>query len=121
LLQLLPAILSLLVLGAHFLRAGNVLLLVAAFALLGLLAVRRPWAARIVQAALVVGAFMWLRTLLLLASVRAMEGLPARRMVLILLAVAVFTAASALVFRTARARAWYRIDAGKAAPGSGPA
>ena len=40
---LLPAGLSALVLGAHFLRRGDWLLVAASLALLALLFVRRPW------------------------------------------------------------------------------
>ncbi len=75
-LQLLPVVLSLLVLGAHFLRAGNLVLIAAALVLLALLAVRRPWAARVVQVALVLGALEWMRTLVQLASFRAQTGQP---------------------------------------------
>ena len=67
-LQLFPAVLSLLVLGAHFLRVGQVMLLVAVVAMLVLLAVRRPWAARVVQVGLLLGAFEWIRTLIQLAG-----------------------------------------------------
>ena len=45
-LLLAPAALSLLVLGAHFLRAAQVPLLALTMAVLALLFVRRPWAAR---------------------------------------------------------------------------
>ena len=51
-LQLVPIVLSLLVLSAHFLRRGDIVLVVAALALIGLTAVPRPWAARSVQIAL---------------------------------------------------------------------
>jgi len=103
-LQLVPAVLSLLVLGAHFLRQGEMLLVVVCVALAGLVAVPRRWAARTLQAALVLGAVEWLRTLIVLYRIRVAEGLPAARMAVILAAVAVFTALSAVVFRAGRAR-----------------
>jgi hypothetical protein len=78
-LRLAPAVLSLLVLAAHFLRAGSVALVGVSLALAALLAVRRPWAARTVQAALIVGA------------------------------AAVLTGLSALVFRAPRVRGWFRL------------
>ena len=62
-LQLLPVVLSLLVLAAHFLRAGNGIMVVLVLGLLGLLAVPRAWAARTVQIALQLGAVEWLWTL----------------------------------------------------------
>lgn len=106
-LLLAPVVLSLLVLGAHFLRTGNLLLVLAVLALLGLLGVRRRWAARTVQVALLLGAAEWVRTLVVLNAVRVQAGLPARRMVIILGCVALVTAVSALVFRTARLRRRY--------------
>ncbi|MCC7262029.1 MAG: hypothetical protein IT369_05820 [Candidatus Latescibacteria bacterium] len=106
-LQLLPAILSLLVLGAHFLRAGNMAMLLLSLVMLCLLAVRRPWAARVVQAALFLGTAEWVRTLAGLAALRAEAGQPVLRMLLILVGVALVTGASALVFRSSRLRQWY--------------
>ena len=44
-LELLPVVLSLVVLGAHFLREGNMPLLALVLGLLALVFVRRPWAA----------------------------------------------------------------------------
>jgi len=106
-LRLFPAILSLLVLGAHFLRAGNVVALALVFAALGVLAVRRPLAARTAQAALVLGAFEWVRTLVSLALLRAAMGEPMLRMILILAGVATFTLLSALAFQSDLLRRWY--------------
>jgi hypothetical protein len=117
-LQLLPVVLSLLVLGAHFLRAGNVILVAAALALAGLLAVRRPWAARTIQAALVLGAVEWVRTLAGLVASRSRAGQPVARLSLILGCVAAVTGLSALVFRSARLRSWYRIDSAPRPGGS---
>jgi hypothetical protein len=111
-LHLMPAILSLLLLAAHFLRRGDVVIVVLVLALLGLMAVPRAWAARILQGALVLGAIEWVRTLVVLASARAQAGLPAARLVLILGAVVVLTGASVFVFRGARARSWYRSGSG---------
>jgi len=108
-LQLLPAILSLLLLAAHFLRGGNSVLVGAALALIAALGVRRAWVARIVPAALLLGAAEWARTLIVLAGTRQQAGMPAARMALILGGVALFTALSALIFRSARVRGWFRI------------
>jgi hypothetical protein len=105
-----PAALSLLVLGAHFRRGGHLLPVVAVFALLGLLFVRRRWAARAVQAALLLGALEWVRTTLALVGERASMGLPYGRMAAILLAVAAACALSVWPFRAARARRWFRTE-----------
>jgi hypothetical protein len=115
-LLLAPAALSLLVLGAHFLRAGQPLLVVAAVALVGLLFVRRRWAARTVQAALLLGALEWVRTTLALAGARMSTGEPYLRMVVILGAVAAVCALSALVFFAPPVRRWFRTERTPAVP-----
>lgn len=99
-LQLIPVVLSLLVLGAHFLRAGSVGLLGVVVVLLALLMVRRPWAARAVQGALVLASLEWIRTLVDLYGRRAQAGQPALRLAIILGVVAAVTFLSALVFQS---------------------
>jgi hypothetical protein len=113
-LQLLPVVLSLVVLGAHFLRAGNIALLAAVVVLLALLAVRRTWAARTVQVALVIGALEWCRTLFGLALERIARGEPVVRLVVILGAVAMVTVLSSLLFETATLRRLYHLGPRKA-------
>lgn len=108
-LRLLPAALALLVLGAHFLRAGHLALVALSLALVALLFVRRPWAARIVQGALVLGALEWLRTLALLAGQRRAAGTPYLRMTLILACVALATALSLLAFRSRAVKKHFRL------------
>lgn len=94
----LPVISSLL-LAAHFYRAGLLPLAALSAALPLLLAVPRRWAARTLQVALLLGAFEWLRTLAAISAERITTGQPVLRLIAILLAVAVITAASALVVR----------------------
>ena len=106
-LHLLPVVVSLLVLAAHFLRAGNLLMVLVLLTITGLLGVRRPWAAYTAQAALVIGVVEWIRTLITLAAERAKSGEPGERMVLILGSVAFVTGLSTLVFGTARMRRRY--------------
>lgn len=93
-----PVVLSALLLGAHFLRGGHWLLLLASLAIPAISWIRRPWAPRIVQVALIAGALEWARTLALLVMAREAIGAPWTRLALILGTVAVFTACSALVF-----------------------
>jgi hypothetical protein len=112
-LLLLPASLSALVLGAHFLRRGDLGLVAACLALLGLLFVRRSWAARLVQLALLAGALEWLRTLAQLLPMRRAAGEPWVRLVAILGGVALLALLGAALFETRRLRERYR--------GSGPA
>ena len=101
--------------GAHFLRAGNMVLLAAVLVLLALLGVRRPWVVRVLQLALVLGALEWARALFVLARRRVQAGEPVVRMSVILGAVAIVTALSALVFRSARVRRWYGMEASRPA------
>ena len=95
-----PIVLSLVVLGAHFLREGNEFGVAGALLLIGALFVRRAWAARVVQFALVLGAVEWLFTLSQLAEWRAAQGQPATRMIVILGSVALVTLCSALLFQS---------------------
>lgn len=109
LVRLILPVLACVLLAAHFFRA-DLLPLALLFALLPLLlAVPRAWAARVMQLALLIGAIEWLRTLAAFSAERIAMGQPYLRLVAILLAVALFTAASALVFRHTRLRARYRL------------
>lgn len=105
---LLPA-LALVLLAAHFLRDGDLALVASALLALVLLLVPRPWAARIVQLALVLGVIEWLRTLSALTAQRISSGEPWLRLVAILGGVAVLTGLSLLVFRAAAVRAYFRL------------
>ena len=95
-----PIVLSILVLGAHFLRSGSLLVVFAALGLVALLPLRRPWVARLVQAVLALGTLEWARTLVTLTTRRLQAGEPYLRMALILGAVAAVSAASALLFQS---------------------
>lgn len=103
-LLVLPPALALLVLGAHFYRAGNVLLAAASVILVTLLAVPRPWAARTLQAALLLGGAEWIRTTAFFVGLRRDAGRPWGRLAVILAAVTLLTALSALLFETTRLR-----------------
>ncbi|MBI4697831.1 MAG: hypothetical protein HY758_02660 [Nitrospirae bacterium] len=107
--KLLPVFLSTLLLVAHFFRAGQTVLVLISAAVLFILLIRKPWAARLVQAVLVIGALEWVRTLLILAKMRQAAGAPWIRLAVILGAVAVFTICSALAFRFRTLRERYRI------------
>ncbi len=94
----LPA-LAAIMLAAHFVRSGELIGVAAAIAALVLLAVPRPWAARVVQLGLVAGAAEWLRTLSGFVAARVALGQPTLRLTFILLAVALFTVLAAAVFQ----------------------
>jgi hypothetical protein len=110
LLLTLPPALAALLLAAHFYRAADLVLALAAGALVALLFVRRRWAARLVQIGLVAGSIEWLRTAAGLIATRQALGQPFLRLALILGAVALFTALAAAVFRTRPLRQRYRLD-----------
>ena len=95
-----PIILSFAVLGAHFMRYGNSLAVFGVLLLIALLFVRLPWVARALQAALVLGALEWAHTIYSLVQMRAAQGEPFTRMVVILGIVTVVTGCSALLFQT---------------------
>jgi hypothetical protein len=100
---------ALAVLGAHFWRAGEVALALLAVALVALLLVRKPWAARTLQVALALGAIEWLRTLATLVAERQSMGAPFARLATILGGVALATALCALAFQSRAMRERYRL------------
>ncbi len=106
-LQFLPIVLAALLLAAHFRRGGEWLALAAVLALPVLLAIRQPWAARLIQALLLLGALEWVRTGLMVGLARQAAGAPWLRMAGILGAVALGTGLSAWVFRCRRTRAHF--------------
>lgn len=89
------AILSGLLIAAHFLRSGSLLVVGLAVLFPFLLFTGRLWAARLVQLLLVVSAVEWVRTLISIAQRRRSAGEPWTRMAAILGGVALFTLASA--------------------------
>lgn len=104
----LPVVLSFLLVAAHFFRAGQTPGVAAALALPFLLLVPRRWIAWLLQVALLLAAAEWVMTLVWMVRERQALGEPAVRLVVILGAVAVFTAASAAVFFTPAMRSRYR-------------
>ena len=99
-LKLLPVIFSMLLLVAHFYRAGHLLLALGALFSLGLLCIRKPQAVWLMQGLLVAGAAEWLVTAIRLVTDRQAQGLPWLRLALILGLVALCTLLSALPLRT---------------------
>lgn len=106
-LRLLPVFISFLLMGAHFLRAGQLVIAVALLCLLLLLLVRQYWVPWVIQLVLLLGAVEWLLTLYAVAQVRIGQDMPWIRMAVILGVVALFTALSCLVFRTRALRERY--------------
>ena len=100
-LRRLPAVLALLMLGAHFLRFAQLPLVALCLALLVPLFLRRPWAQGLVAGALALGALVWLWTLIGDVQQRLAYGAPWLRLALILGGVALFTAWAAWLVRPA--------------------
>jgi hypothetical protein len=109
-LNLSPVLLAGLVLAAHYYRADALIGVVASLALVGIALVLRPWAARVAQVGLVLGAVEWLHTMATLAATRIAMGQPYLRMVVILAVVALGTALAALVFERAAMRRRYGLS-----------
>lgn len=106
---LLPAV-TLLLLGAHFWRAGLIPLAAVCAGTVGLLFVRSPWSARIVQTVLALGVLEWLRTAWVFATARAAMGQPYGRLLMILATVAAATLIAVLALRSLPARRHFRIS-----------
>jgi len=105
-----PVVLSLVVLGAHFMRYGDTIYVAGTVVLIALLFVRQPWVARLMQVVLILGALEWLHTLYGLVQMRAALGEPYGRMLIILASVAAITACSALVFQSKTLKSVYGLE-----------
>ena len=96
--RLVPVILSILLLAAHFYRAGNLILVILIVASPCLLFIRSNWIVRLIQVELILGGIEWIRTMLKLVNIRQAHNLPWERLAIILGSVAAFTIMSVLVF-----------------------
>jgi general stress protein CsbA len=108
--RFLPVILSLLILAAHFYRAGNLILVVLMAVSPLLLFIRSSWIVRIIQVELIIGGIEWIRTILRLVNIRQAHNLPWERLAVILGSVAAFTILSALVFNFNGLRSRFKTD-----------
>jgi hypothetical protein len=102
----LPA-LALVLLAAHLVHAGWWPLAVGAVLLVGLLGLRRPWAARAIQVVLVMATLEWVRTTVGLTQLRLHHGEPYLRLALILGTVTLYTALAAATFRYPALRLYF--------------
>ena len=109
-LRTLPAVLAALALGAHFLRRGNLLLVIACLALAVLGFVRRPIARWIVRLSLAAGVVIWCATAWTLWQSRMAAGAPYLRMLFILAGVAAFTAFAAWILPGPKRRPYSQIS-----------
>jgi hypothetical protein len=107
-LLLFTVVFSVVMLGAHFWRAGKPLLALLCLGVLAFLGIRRRWAALIIQGLLWAGTAIWLGALWRAAAAKRAAGEPWGRLALILGAVAFFTALSSLVLEIPAIAAFYR-------------
>ncbi len=112
-LRLTPVVLVLGILAAHFYRNAAWIPFGVTIALLPLLFIRAPWAARVLQAALLAGAVEWIRTAAALVAIRQSMGQPYTRLALILGAVALATGLAALLFQWKPVRERFGIGAAR--------
>ena len=111
--RLIPAFLSILLLGAHFSRMGSPPLVILSLVLLVVLFLKYEWAARVVQVALFYGAIEWVRSLLAYVAERTEQGEPWMRLAIILGLVSLFTLSAASQFSFSRPlRRRYGLDNG---------
>ncbi|MDO8643446.1 MAG: hypothetical protein Q7S00_00575 [bacterium] len=106
----LPIILSSVVLAAHFLREGRIFLTLVCLAIPFFLLKRERWVVFLLQGFLLMGASVWIYTLVKIAQVRMVTGEDWKRMAFILGGVALVTAGSALLLRTQRAQAYFNFS-----------
>ena len=105
-----PIVLSLLLLGAHFMRFGFDIGVIGIAVLLVLLFLKTPWVARLAQITLLAGAVEWAATLYQLVQLRAAQGEPYTRLAMILGVVILISVGSALLFQTKTMKAIYGLD-----------
>jgi hypothetical protein len=107
-LTLTPAVLSAVVLAAHFLRSGQLLACVLCLAVAALAGTRQPWAPRAMQVFLALGTLEWAHTLVELTGERRALGEPAGRLVVIMGSVIAVTLLGAVLLFTRRVREHFR-------------
>ena len=103
-LRAVPAVLSMLVLGAHYFRGASYLATAVCLLMPVLFFPRRPWTVRASRVVLAAACVTWIVTAVRLAEARRAFGEPYARMVLILVCVAAFTALAALLLPGAERR-----------------
>lgn len=106
-LRTVPAIIALVLMAAHFLRAGQMELVVLCIVTPSFLLIKKRWALVLVRGVVYLGVLVWLRTAYLLVQQRWEMGAPWMRMLAILAGVAVFTAVAAHLLGSEKASKSY--------------
>ncbi len=108
-LKLIPAIISFLLLGAHFMRFGIMPVYIFFFLFPFILFVKKAWVVRVVQFLLLLGVIEWIRALFVYLQIRQMFGQDSSKLVIIMCSVALFTLFAALLFQTPSLKKLYKI------------
>jgi hypothetical protein len=112
-LRIIPLLMASLILGAHFLRDGFIVLVVVCVLLPLLLLIRRRWVLYLLQGYMVVGAIVWAQTTYSLVQARVAAGEAWTRMLLILGAVTLFTLWAGFLLRSPRLKERYPARVGQ--------
>ncbi|MDR3554120.1 MAG: hypothetical protein P4L55_05160 [Syntrophobacteraceae bacterium] len=96
-LRKLPALLSLVLLAAHFLRMQDLILVALDLGLVPLLFWKKRWLIQAIRVYLVLGSLLWGNTLLMIIMERKVRGMPFAGAATILGSVAIFTLTGALL------------------------
>lgn len=107
--RIIPLIVASLLLSAHFLRAGNLVLAVICVLFPLLLFIKRRWSWMVVQVFAYVGVAIWGYTTFSIVQQRIYWGIPWVRVVLILGGVAAFTAWAGLLLNASKVKERYFI------------
>ncbi len=99
--RIIPLIVSSILLGAHFLRDGNLILAAACVLIPLLLLIKKPWSLLATQGLMYVGVVIWLYTAYTMIQVRQFLGQDWSRLAIILGTVALFTLFSGLQLNSA--------------------
>ena len=89
--RIIPLIIAFLLLGAHFLRSGHIILAGASLLIPLLLLIKKRWSLLFVKGLTYSGAIVWMQTTFFLVQQHRMAGAPWIRMMLILSGVTIFT------------------------------
>ena len=107
-LRLIPFMLASLLLGAHFLRYGRIILVAFCVLLPLLLLIKKRWVLLLLQGLAFVGALVWVHTTYVLVQLRIAAGAPWTRMLLILCGVTAFTVFAGTLLRSESLNRRYR-------------
>ena len=99
-LRIILLILTYLLLGAHFLREGEMILALSCLFIPFLLFIKRKWSIKVIQIFTYGGVLVWIKTLFVLINSRMDMGQPWIRMTIILFAVMLFTLISGFLLNS---------------------